>query len=81
MTTNESFAQTIIAAWQGKLELSGLIDAASALEAGGLRPLAAVLYKTWLARNESPMAHVVQFNLGATLSLEKDYAASEAAYR
>ena len=81
MTTNESFAQTILAAWQGKLELSGLIDAASALEAAGLRPLAAVLYKTWLARNESPMAHVVQFNLGATLSLEKDYAASEAAYR
>ena len=81
MNVDEQFAQTILLAWQGKLELSELIDAASRLDAEGFRPLAAVLYRTWLSRNESPMAHVVQFNLGATLSVERDLVGSEAAYR
>ena len=81
MKANEQIAQTISLAWQGKLELSELIDAASRLDAEGFRPLAAVLYRTWLSRNVSPMAHVVQFNLGATLSVERDLVGSEAAYR
>jgi len=81
LNVNEQFAQTILLAWQGKLELSELIDSASRLDGEGFRPLAAVLYRTWLSRNESPMGHVVQFNLGATLSVERDVVGSEVAYR
>jgi predicted O-linked N-acetylglucosamine transferase (SPINDLY family) len=35
----------------------------------------------WLSRNTSPLAHVVNFNLGATLSLENDIDGAETAYR
>ncbi len=81
MNALENFADWIHQAWQGSLEFSALIDAASRLDAAGKRPLAAVLYRTWLSRNTSQFNHVIQFNLGATLSLEKDIAGSEAAYR
>jgi predicted O-linked N-acetylglucosamine transferase (SPINDLY family) len=77
----ENFADWVQQAWQGSLEFSALIDAASRLDAAGKRPLAAVLYRTWLSRNSSQFNHVIQFNLGATLSLEKDIVGSEAAYR
>jgi predicted O-linked N-acetylglucosamine transferase (SPINDLY family) len=78
---NERFASLIIQAWKRELDISGLIDAASHLDSEGLRPLAIVLYQAWLFRNVSPMAHIVQFNLGAMLSLEKDTSSSELAYR
>ena len=81
MTIVENFADWVQQSWQGSLEFSALIDAASRLDAAGKRPLAAVLYRTWLSRNSSQFNHVIQFNLGATLSLEKDIAGSEAAYR
>ena len=81
MNTLENFADWVQQAWQGSLEFSALIDAASRLDAAGKRPLAAVLYRTWLSRNTSQFAHVIQFNLGATLSLERDIAGSEEAYR
>ena len=78
---NDSFANLITIAWARELDLSGLIDAGSRLDAEGMRPLAIVLYQAWLFRNASPMAHIVQFNLGAMLSLEKDTSSSELAYR
>ena len=81
MNALENFADWVQQAWQGSLEFSALIDAASRLDAAGKRPLAAVLYRTFLSRNTSQFAHVIQFNLGATLSLERDIAGSEAAYR
>ncbi len=81
MSVYEKFAEEILLAWQGKLDFSALIDGASRLEASGARPLAAVLYRTWLSRNPSPYAHIVQFNLGATLSNENDLVGAEAAYR
>jgi predicted O-linked N-acetylglucosamine transferase (SPINDLY family) len=81
LNTLENFADWVQQAWQGSLEFSALIDAASRLDAAGKRPLAAVLYRTWLSRNTSQFAHVIQFNLGATLSLERDIAGSEEAYR
>ena len=81
MTIVENFAEWVEQAWQGSLEFSALIDAASRLDAAGKRTLAAVLYRTWLSRNSSQFNHVIQFNLGATLSLEKDIVGSEAAYR
>ena len=82
MSVPEKYTQDLLLAWQGKLEFTALIDGASRLEALALRPLAAVLYQTWLARNPaSPYEHIVQFNLGATLSNENDRAGAEAAYR
>jgi hypothetical protein len=77
----DNFADLVQQAWQGSMEFSVLIDSASRLDASGKRPLAAVLYRTWLSRNTSQFNHVIQFNLGATLSLEKDVVGSEAAYR
>ena len=77
----ENFADLVRQAWQGRLEFSALIDVASRLDAAGERPLSAVLYRTYLSRNSSQFDHVIQFNLGATLSLEKDFAGSESAYR
>ena len=77
----DNFSGLIEQAWQGRLEFSALIDSASRLDAAGKRPLAAVLYRTWVSRNSSQFNHVIHFNLGATLSLEKDLEGSEAAYR
>ena len=82
MSIPERYTQDLLLAWQGKLEFTALIGAASNLDALALRPLAAVLYQTWLMRNPaSPYEHIVQFNLGATLSNENDLAGADAAYR
>lgn len=80
-TTEDSYASAITQAWNGKLEFPTLIDSCTKLEASGSGPLAAVLYQTWLARNNSPYAYAVNFNLGVTLSNLGDLAASEGAYR
>ena len=77
----ENFADFVRQAWQGRLEFSALIDIASRLDATGDRCLSAVLYRTWLSRNNSQFDQFIQFNLGAILSLEKDLAGSESAYR
>jgi len=81
LSPSDNFSTLIEQAWQGTLEFSALIDSASRLDAAGKRPLAAVLYRTWVSRNSSQFNHVIHFNLGATLSLEKDIEGSEAAYR
>jgi predicted O-linked N-acetylglucosamine transferase (SPINDLY family) len=76
----KNFASVVLHAWQGKLEFSQLIDCASQLEEKKLSPLTAVLYQTWLNRNQSPYAHAVYFNLGVTLGNEGDLTGAEAAY-
>ena len=81
MNVEESFATNVLLAWQGKLDFPQLIECASQLEAKKLGPLAAVLYQTWVKRNQSPYSHAVYFNLGATLSNEGDFAGGEEAYR
>lgn len=81
VTIEDGFATSILLAWQGKLDFSQLIDRASRLEANKLGPLAAVLYQTWLKRNQSPYAHAAYFNLGAVLTNEGDLAGAEDAYR
>ena len=68
-------------AWQGTLDFNQLIDCATRLEAEKLSPLAAVLYQTWLGRNQSPYLHAAYFNLGATLSNLGDVSGAEKAYR
>ncbi len=77
----ESFGATVMLAWEGKQDFAELIGFAARLEAAGLSPLSALLYQTWLTRNQSPYAHAVTFNLGATLSNLGDTAGAEAAYR
>lgn len=81
VTVEENFATNILLAWQGKLDFPQLIDCASQLEAKKLGPLAAVLYQTWLKRNQSPYIHAAYFNFGATLTNEGDLAGAEEAYR
>jgi predicted O-linked N-acetylglucosamine transferase (SPINDLY family) len=77
----ESFGATVLFAWEGKQPFVELIDYTSRLERAGLLPLSALLYQTWLTRNQSPYAHAVNFNLGATLNTLGDTAGAEAAYR
>ena len=81
MSLTESFENVVLSAWQRRLDFAELIAVASQLDSAGKRSLAAVLYMVWLSRNTSPLAHVVNFNLGATLSLENDIDGAETAYR
>ena len=81
MTIEQDFVSTLLLAWQGELSFPQLIDCASQLENNKLGPLTAVLYRTWLNRNQSPYAHAVYFNLGVTLGNEGDPTGSEEAYR
>ena len=81
MDIAESYGATVLLAWEGKQGFAELIDYTSRLEAAGLSPLSALLYQTWLSRNQSPYAHAVNFNLGATLSNLGDISGAEAAYR
>jgi predicted O-linked N-acetylglucosamine transferase (SPINDLY family) len=77
----ESFGTTILLAWEGKQPFFDLIAYTSRLESAGLLPLSALLYQTWLTRNQSPYNHAVNFNLGATLNTLGDTVGAEAAYR
>lgn len=74
------FAQATLAAWSGRLGVVQLFDAAGRLAAQGLSPLAAVLYKTWLERNQTTHNHLVQFNLGVVLFSEQDLHGAREAY-
>lgn len=78
---NEKFVSTLTRAWKGDLELSPLIGFVSELETNNLRPLAIILYQTWLNRTRSPFAHAVYFNMGVMLGNENDLAGAEDAYR
>ena len=81
MDIAESYGAKVLLAWEGKQDFAELIDYTTKLENAGLSPLSALLYQTWLSRNQSPYSHAVNFNLGATLSNLGDIAGAEAAYR
>lgn len=78
------FAAVVLQAWRGEMTFAQLIDAVSLVDTGPgsetSRPLAIVLYQTWLSRNPSPYAYAAYFNLGVALGTEGDYAAAKAAY-
>jgi predicted O-linked N-acetylglucosamine transferase (SPINDLY family) len=74
------FASKILLAWQRKLELRDLIDAATRLSSLQQPALAAVLYQTWLARNNTPFNHLAYFNLGTVLFSEEDIEGAKKAY-
>jgi predicted O-linked N-acetylglucosamine transferase (SPINDLY family) len=80
MTFEENYTSALLLACKGELEFSQLLDIASQLESKKLGCLAAVIYQTWLSKNQSPYAYAVYFNLGATLTNEGDFAGAEQAY-
>lgn len=81
MPGSNRYAENVLLAWNAQLDFSGLISYAAELEAAGKGPLSAVLYQTWLSRVQSPYAHAVYFNLGATLTNLGDLQGAEVAYR
>lgn len=74
------FATSVINAWQGKLEFNQLLGEAEKLEKSGLAPLVAVLYQTWLQRNQTPYNHIVLFNLGTVLFNQADLSGAKEVY-
>lgn len=77
----DGYAKIIDLAWTGKLEFSSLLEQATQLEQSGQRGLAAVLYRTWLERTPSPLAHFARFNLGTLLFSEGDISGAVEAYK
>lgn len=65
--TGGDFGALVLRAWQRQMNLLELFAAAAELEAKGLPALSAVLYQTWLQRNQSDREQFIYFNLGATL--------------
>jgi predicted O-linked N-acetylglucosamine transferase (SPINDLY family) len=60
---------------------TAVISEAERLGAAGRQAEAVALYRGWLAGGESPLAWIVQFNLGVTLSNLGELAEAETAYR
>lgn len=82
MTSVEhQYASKVSLAWRGELDFFQLFEYAGQLEAKGLHSLAAVLYQTWLKRNQTTHNHFVYFNLGVDLATENDLSGAEEAYR
>jgi predicted O-linked N-acetylglucosamine transferase (SPINDLY family) len=84
MTTQnieQQLLEKLLASWDGSLTIADLISFADILERAQMRPMAAVLYQTWLARTDQPNAFLAYFNYGVVLSNLNDYAGAERAYR
>lgn len=81
MSLSEEFGARVDLAWRGALSFSDLLEAARQLEAAGSAQLAAVLYQTWLWRNQTAYNHAALFNLGTVLTNLGELAAAEEAYR
>ncbi len=74
------FVALVLQAWRRQLELAPLFEGASRLEAGGQIELAAILYQTWLERNDTPVKHFAHFNHGTTLFNAGDLEGARRAY-
>lgn len=81
MSSVVDFAEVVLMAWKGQLDVSQLFGKAAEIEARQEWSLAAVLYQTWLLRNRSDLAYAVHFNLGVVLTNDRDLGAAETAYR
>ncbi|WP_418648458.1 tetratricopeptide repeat protein [Thauera butanivorans] len=79
-TQNTDYAGIVNLIWHRQLPFPQLLDYAGRLEAVGLGGLVAVLYQTWLKRNDSAYDHFAWFNLGATLFAEGDINGAREAY-
>jgi len=75
------FIADVLAAWNGRLEISGVCEAAAKWQGLGQGALAAVLYRTWLERNNTPWNHLAHFNHGAMLFHAGDVDGAALAYQ
>lgn len=80
LSPEAEFTTQIHLAWQRQLDLGGLFTYAGKLDAAGHRDLAAVLYQTWLSRNDTSAQPFVYFNLGTTLFNANDLDGARSAY-
>ena len=80
MTSEGDYSAVILDAWQGRLKFGQLVDYAGRLVDRSESPLAAVLYQTWLQRNQTTYNHFAYFNLGVLLSNEGDLQGAKEAY-
>lgn len=71
-TKSVDYAGVVNLIWHRQLDFPQLLDYASQLEGVGLNGLVAVLYQTWLKRNDSHYTPFAWFNLGALLFSEGD---------
>lgn len=81
MSVEESFGAAVLGAWRGEMDFGDLLSRVAEYEAQQLWPLSALLYETWLKRNQSPYQHAGYFNYGLALSNALDLAGAEQAYR
>jgi predicted O-linked N-acetylglucosamine transferase (SPINDLY family) len=79
-TEDASFVLHLRLAWQRSLDFVQLFDCAEKLELNGQRELAAILYQTWLDRNNTSVNAFVYFNLGVVLFGMGDIDSAKAAY-
>jgi predicted O-linked N-acetylglucosamine transferase (SPINDLY family) len=70
----------ILQAWRRKMDMAELFDQSSQLEADGQHELAAALYQTWLARNNTTVNQFVYFNLGTALFRAGDLEGAKTAH-
>ncbi len=81
MASTPELTTTLLRAWRGEIALAELIDLANSLEAAGQPELTSVLYRTWLDHTDSPVKHLVEFNLGALYHKLTADQPAEAAYQ
>jgi predicted O-linked N-acetylglucosamine transferase (SPINDLY family) len=74
------FSQAVTLAWQRLLSVGQALDIGNRFVAQQQAPFAAVLYQTWLRRNQTPHNHLVHFNLGVLLFNEGDLTGARDAY-
>ncbi|HEY4066245.1 MAG TPA: acetylglucosamine transferase [Burkholderiaceae bacterium] len=79
VTSDINITGPILQAWQRKMDMAELFDHASQLETGRQHELAAALYQTWLARNNTAVNQFVYFNLGTALFHAGDLEGAKAA--
>ncbi len=81
MTFSDSYLATLQAAWNRQLSFSDLLKAAESIGSAHANGLIAILYQTWLKRNQTPQDHIVWFNYGAVLFSEGDLHGARDAYQ
>ena len=79
-TEAADFTQILTLAWQRQLGVVQLFEHANRLTGSGQPALAAVLYQTWLQRNQTTHNHLVYFNLGVLLFSDGDVMGAREAY-
>lgn len=78
--TDTDFTQVLTLAWHRQLGVVQLFEQANRLTGSGQTALAAVLYQTWLQRNQTTHNHLVLFNLGVLLFSADDVMGAREAY-